>query len=184
MYFGWTIGSTISLWLSFFASLFVPWSTIPKSFLSDLFQQVESQLIPSGIEMTPYLLNGLHCFRQMKSFELVAQLSLLNLIVSDRSMLLLSKGNVLSILLALKLIDLHKKQNVLPGCHDRDILPHPVHPYSHLHAALFTPNSPHPNPIHTQTLSPPVLTFTCTPQHLRRLCKRALLFLSVSRKHH
>ena len=57
-------------------------------------------------------------------------------------------------------------------CHDRDIPPHPVHPQSHLHAALFTPNSPHPNPIHTWTLSPPVLAFACTLQHLQCLCKR------------
>ena len=59
------------------------------------------------------------------------------------------------------------------GCHDRDIPPSPVHPQSRLHAALFALNSPHPNPIHIQTLSPPVLAFVCTLQHLRRLCKHA-----------
>ena len=58
-------------------------------------------------------------------------------------------------------------------CHDRDIPPNPVHPQSCLHAALFALNSPHPNLIHIQTLSPPVLAFACTLQHLRRLCKRA-----------
>ena len=58
-------------------------------------------------------------------------------------------------------------------CHDRDIPPHPVHPQSRLHAALFALNSPHPNPIHIQTLSPPVLTFACTLQHLWCLCKHA-----------
>ena len=58
-------------------------------------------------------------------------------------------------------------------CHDCDIPPSPVHPQSRLHAALFALNSPHPNPIHTQTLSPPVLAFACTLQHLRCLCKRA-----------
>ena len=58
-------------------------------------------------------------------------------------------------------------------CHDCDIPPHPVHPKSRLHAALFALNSPHPNPIHIWTLSPPVLAFACTLQHLRRLCKRA-----------
>ena len=58
-------------------------------------------------------------------------------------------------------------------CHDRDIPPSPVHPQSRLHAALFALNSPHPNLIHTWTLSPPVLAFACILQHLRRLCKRA-----------
>ena len=58
-------------------------------------------------------------------------------------------------------------------CHDRDIPPHPVHPQSRLHAALFALNSPHPNLIHIQTLSPPVLTFMCILQHLRHLCKCA-----------
>ena len=58
-------------------------------------------------------------------------------------------------------------------CHDCDIPPSPVHPQSRLHAALFALNSPHPNPIHIQTLLPPVLTFACTLQHLRRLCKHA-----------
>ena len=48
-----------------------------------------------------------------------------------------------------------------------------MHPQSHLHAALFTLDSPWPNLIHTWTLSPPVLTFACTLQHLRCLCKRA-----------
>ena len=65
------------------------------------------------------------------------------------------------------------RRNSAPSCHDRDIPPHPVHPQLHLHAALFTPNSPHPNPIHTWTLSPPVLAFACTLQHLQCLCKRA-----------
>ena len=60
----------------------------------------------------------------------------------------------------------------LPCCHDHDIPPHPVHPQSCLHAALFTLNLPHPNLIHIQTLSPPVLVFACTLQHLRHLCKR------------
>ena len=58
-------------------------------------------------------------------------------------------------------------------CHDRDIQPHPVHPQSHLHTALFALNSPHPNPIHIQTRLPPVLAFACILQHLRRLCKHA-----------
>ena len=43
----------------------------------------------------------------------------------------------------------------------------------HLHAALFALNLPHPNPIHIQTLLPPVLTFACTLQHLQHLCKHA-----------
>ena len=70
-------------------------------------------------------------------------------------------------------------------CHDCDIPPHPVHPQSRLHAALFALNSPHPNPIHIQTLSP-----LSSPSHaLCSICDAyvsthdALLFLSVSREH-
>ena len=47
------------------------------------------------------------------------------------------------------------------GCHNRDIPPHPVHPQSRLHVALFALNSPHPNPIHTWTLSPLSLSSRC-----------------------
>ena len=59
------------------------------------------------------------------------------------------------------------------SCHDHDIPPSPVHPQLHLHTALFTLDSPWPNPIYTWTLSPPVLAFACTLRHLRCLCNHA-----------
>ena len=82
-------------------------------------------------------------------------------------------GRTRGTLLLLLLLIILKCRRVLYDCHDCDIPPHPVHPQSRLHTALFALNSPHPNPIHIQTLLPPVLAFACILQHLRRLCKRA-----------
>ena len=71
------------------------------------------------------------------------------------------------------------------ACHDCDIPPHPVHPQSCLHTALFALNSPHPNLIHIQTLSPLSL-----PSHaLCSICDayvsvhNAMLLPSDSREH-
>ena len=74
---------------------------------------------------------------------------------------------------------------IAAGCHDCDIPPHPVHPKSRLYTALFALNSPHPNPIHIQTLSP----LSLPSRALCSICDAyvsahdALLFLSVSREH-
>ena len=78
-----------------------------------------------------------------------------------------------------------QEYNFFGCCHDCDIPPHPVHPQSRLHTALFALNLPHPNSIHIQTLSP----LSLSSRALCSICDAyvsahdALLFLSVSREH-
>ena len=120
--------------------------------------------------------------RAFKNFELTSD-GFIRLKLHDRDVLCIPDVKVGKRKLHKMVID--QAHSLLAHCHDCDIPPHPVHPQSRLHTALFALNSPHPNSIHIQTLSP----LSLPSRALCSICDAyvsahdALLFLSVSREH-